>query len=629
MRRIITGKIAIILSLLLLLFGSSCHDDPEELSDACSIVSFNFERSNNPGLAANYFGAIDPLSHHISFSFQDELENKRLIPTIEVSQGATVTPVSGTPVDFSSPVTYTVTAASGVTLRYTVSVSTPLGVPLITGLQVNQVTCPFDQASETFFFTIPSASSGNIRIFCIGQNVAAFTIGGVSSPNTGSLNLPGFKPGATLELIPLGKAGQQGKPVKVTVTSLPLVIIENSGSITNGPKTDCMISVIDPSGKTNDSLFYFKPHRAGIEIRGGLSQSFPKKSYSFEFRKPTGSEEVDGGTRLLGLRDDGDWILDAMYVDFARMRNRLSTDIWIAMNRVPYYDKEPLAVNGTRGAFTEVFLNNTYMGLYCLTERIDRKQLQLSKREGFCFKASSWSNSTEFINGDAGFSNDLDKWDGWELEYQSEKGAVSSPRVKWEPLRNFIHFTTTASDVDFVSGIATRFDIPNLVDYLLFINAIGADDNSGKNTFFSFHGNSRNRFFITPWDIDASWGRRWNGDKIDLREGEFLGVTGILHTDSRYCRPNAWFIRMMETNPSGFRIALKQRWAELRGSELSEAKLTARIEAYQLLLVSSGAWAREAGTWRGSVADLETETQYMLQWVKSRLNQVDQYLIGL
>lgn len=90
--------------------------------------------------------------------------------------------------------------------------------------------------------------------------------------------------------------------------------------------------------------------------------------------------EVDSGTKLLGLRDDGDWILDAMYIDHARMRNRLSTDLWIDMNKVPYLSKEPRAINGTRGYFVEVFLNNSYLGLYCLTERIDRKQLQLSKK---------------------------------------------------------------------------------------------------------------------------------------------------------------------------------------------------------------------------------------------------------
>ena len=629
MKRIESGIVSFFMALAILLLVSSCHDDPEELSDDCNILSFKIARMNNPGLTGDVSGVIDQSSLHVSLLFQEETEVNRLIPTIEVSPGAVVSPASGTPVDFSNPVTFTVTAPSGVMQRYMVSISTPTGVPLLTGLQINRITCPYDQTTETYFFSLSATSSGNIRILCLGQNIDAFSLGGITSPNDGNLTLPGFKPGATLELTPVGKTGLQGKPVKVTVTSLPLVIIEANGAITDGPKADCMISVIDPSGKTNDSLFYFLPHRAGIETRGGVSQTFPKKSYSFELRKPTGTEEVDEGTRLLGLRDDGDWILDAMYVDHARMRNRLSTDLWIAINKVPHSEKEPDAVNGTRGFFTEVFLNNSYMGIYCLTERVDRKQLHLSKSEGFSYKASYWSNSTEFISGDAVFSNNSDTWDGWELEYQSETGAASSPPVRWEPLRNFIRFTSLSANTDFATHIATRFDIPNLVDYLLFMNAIGADDNTGKNTYFSFHGNSRNKFFITPWDIDASWGSKWDGSKIDLREGEFVGVTGVPGANTRYCRPNAWFVRMMESNPAGFRMILKQRWASLRGGELSMPQLTARVEAYKSQFDTSGAWTRETMKWPGSVASLESETQYMLQWIETRMNQVDHYMDGL
>lgn len=117
-------------------------------------------------------------------------------------------------------------------------------------------------------------------------------------------------------------------------------------------------------------------HLSGIKVRGASASTYPKKAYSVELQDESG-EETDAS--LLNLREDGDWILDAMYIDHARMRNRLCTDIWNSFNSVPHKEKEPEAINGTRGYFVEVILNQKYNGLYCFTEKVDRKQLKLKK----------------------------------------------------------------------------------------------------------------------------------------------------------------------------------------------------------------------------------------------------------
>jgi len=623
-KSLLTGALVLVALLL-----TSCREDPPELSEEADILSFRITRAGNPQLSKDYAGIVDKPNLYIALFFDEDDPSGPMVPTIEVSPGATVFPASGTAVDFSKPVSYTVTAPSGARQTYTVTVSTPAAIPIITGIRINNVPCQADAATGRFFYPVRAGGNPAVTLLCIGQNISGFTAAGITAGNNSTVTLPGWAPGAALEITPVGKTGKKGDPVRLILTSLPVVHVEVGGPIADKPKTECVISLLDPSGKTNDSLYYFAPHRAGIETRGGLAQQFPKKSYSFEFRLPTGDEEVEGGTKLLGMRDDGDWILDAMYIDHARMRNRLSTDLWTSINRVPHISKEPGAINGTRGQFVELFINNSYHGLYCLTERVDRKQLQLNKKQGYSYKASQWSSSTEFYSGDASYNNNTDTWDGWELEYQAENGAASSPQVKWEPLRNFIRYTSLSGNADFSAQIATRIDMANLVDYLLFINVIGADDNNGKNTYFSYAGNGWEKFFITPWDLDASWGRKWEGSRIDLRAGEFIGVTGVPHTDSRYCRPNGFFIRMMETNPGGFRTLLKNRWQELRQGDLSLTALTARVEAYRKLLDTSGAFTREKQKWPEKISDLDTETTYMLSWIETRLAQMDQYLGNL
>lgn len=80
-----------------------------------SISSFRFD-------ALDAEGVIDELTHTISFVLPAETDVTQLVPTIEVSEGATVSPASGEAQDFTAPVDYTVTAQNGTTAVYTVTV---------------------------------------------------------------------------------------------------------------------------------------------------------------------------------------------------------------------------------------------------------------------------------------------------------------------------------------------------------------------------------------------------------------------------------------------------------------------------------------------------------------------------
>jgi len=87
------------------------HDADNEKS----ILSFRFDALDEDGL-------IDEVARRISFVLPAETDVTQLVPTIEVSEGATVEPASGVAQDFTNPVTYTVTAQNGTTAVYTVTV---------------------------------------------------------------------------------------------------------------------------------------------------------------------------------------------------------------------------------------------------------------------------------------------------------------------------------------------------------------------------------------------------------------------------------------------------------------------------------------------------------------------------
>ena len=89
----------------------------EELSEEAQITSFTFDISNEANTAVTSQPVIE--GNTISFTVQyDATETmlSALVPTISVSENATVSPASGSAVDFSQgPVTFTVTAQDGVT----------------------------------------------------------------------------------------------------------------------------------------------------------------------------------------------------------------------------------------------------------------------------------------------------------------------------------------------------------------------------------------------------------------------------------------------------------------------------------------------------------------------------------
>ncbi|MGH7239475.1 MAG: DUF5018 domain-containing protein [Candidatus Saccharimonadales bacterium] len=75
------------------------------------------------GLTPPVNGVIDENTHSIDLTVPKGTDVTKLAPSITVSDNATVSPVSGTSEDFTSPVTYTVTAQDGSAQDYTVTVT--------------------------------------------------------------------------------------------------------------------------------------------------------------------------------------------------------------------------------------------------------------------------------------------------------------------------------------------------------------------------------------------------------------------------------------------------------------------------------------------------------------------------
>lgn len=381
-----------------------------------------------------------------------------------------------------------------------------------------------------------------------------------------------------------------------------------------------------------------------LRYRGATAASKPKKSYAIKLKNP-----LDGVTPMyksfLGLRSDNNWILDAMYIDPGRMRNRVSTDLWNDFSTPPYFKPtEPNLINGTRGNFVEVFLNDSYNGLYCMTEKVDRKQLNVKKykvdpltnavtQRGGMYKASSWSVGTLLGNGNYGmrngvltalpaYNNNSETWSTFEVKYPD---FGDGEPIEWKAIYDAISVPSSySSDQNFVAKVADYFDMPVFIDYYLFIELLLATDNHGKNTYLSVYDQSvSSKLTITPWDLDGTWGRRWEGSSY-LTQANQSFITFI---QDHEIMENNLYIRLRALNVDGYNTKLVNRYRELRGTYFTHEKLMLRFKNYLDKFKASGADTRERARW--SIGSFDTEYTFLSNWVASRLSYLDtQYLGG-
>ncbi|GAA4275865.1 DUF5018 domain-containing protein [Aquimarina mytili] len=92
-------------------------------SDAKQITAFSLLAVDNEGLSADITATIDQDAKTISAELPIGSSAASLTPTLTISDAATVSPGNKTEVDFTQPVSYTVTAEDGSTAVYTVTIT--------------------------------------------------------------------------------------------------------------------------------------------------------------------------------------------------------------------------------------------------------------------------------------------------------------------------------------------------------------------------------------------------------------------------------------------------------------------------------------------------------------------------
>lgn len=400
---------------------------------------------------------------------------------------------------------------------------------------------------------------------------------------------------------------------------LPVLRITYSGSLNGDTYIPGTMQLTDVDGTVVELPTQFK-------IRGATAKSYTKKpSMNMRIRNADNTE-ID--TTILGLRQASAFILDAMAIDRINMRNRVSFDVWNAFSKLPY-ETQFGSRNGTVGKFVEVYINGSYRGIYCLTDKINRKLLGLKKPKtddngnltairGVLYK----NGTTDYGNQNtAGYFNDYMVYvtryhDAWELKEPDDYPCLEA----WTPLTELF----TNNNYGSPQYIRDHFYFQNLADYTIFVLAFAITDNWGnKNKYFSVYNiigtGDETRFVLTPWDLDTSLGGHYNGDNYGGSYGNW---------PVRSAMNNCPVPISTIAGQADFKELLRNDWIRARWGAFAVDSVKERLQDYCNLFINSGAWQRTVELNSGNekiVRDLQTEVDYIIKWYARRYELMDEY----
>ena len=420
-------------------------------------------------------------------------------------------------------------------------------------------------------------------------------------------------------------------PDAVFESNLPIIVIEteNGQEVPDEPKITAHMGISDNESGLNQYPGTYNDYdgQIGIELRGSSSLMFEKKGYGVETRLENGE---NNNVPILGMPPENDWVLHGPYSDKSLIRNVLA-----------YQFAGEMGQYAPRTRLCELFLNNTYYGVYVFTEKIKKdtfridvgtlNPIDISGREltgGYIFKLDKgdeefWVSPYPAIDG-----NEI------RILYHYPKPEVM-PTVQKLYIKDFVtNFEDALAGDHFydpVLGYKPYIDMQSFVDFYL-ANELAKNVDAYRLSSF-FHKDKDKKDRVSPikagpiWDFNLGFG---NADYYDA------SVTS--GWQSEYELPNDWWSTpfwwaRLKQDPEFFNL-LVDSWIGYRSTILSDSRVNEVIDSLTTLL--SDAQQRNFNSfpilgsyiWPNNYVGgtYENEINYLKNWISDRMAWMDDQL---
>ena len=414
---------------------------------------------------------------------------------------------------------------------------------------------------------------------------------------------------------------------RVVLTGLPVLSIRQTDlvPVTGKEEHTGIATMIDTKGQLRSSDCTF-------HVRGNYASYFDKKPYKVSLKKKNGKKNK---ASWLGLRKDDDWILNPLYTDMSRVREVTAYQVWEQVTA--------LARNGcpsSRVKYVEVLMDNSYHGIYALTEPVDAKQLrekraanQISFTDSdLLYKINLWNQDYPYLDLYASSAGNTEILTDFgkacvEIRYPKEWNADAT----WDPMYLFQDFVFRSKDLQALEQAGVEVDIDSVVTLSLFCALTHATDNTWKNTLLiarrvpSGQGDSGgdaagNRWVLYRdiWDLNYVFGDIYDADEAQR-------YTAFSMEEAEHYRSNADTTYDFETyayiDPA-VQGMLAGKWAQWRDSGISADSVCGIVDAAFGELAGSGALDREMNRWT-QTKEPRAAVREMKKWIRARFAYLD------
>lgn len=324
-----------------------------------------------------------------------------------------------------------------------------------------------------------------------------------------------------------------------------------------------------------------KTFHIDLAYRGNHIREFAKKSYLITFTKPA------------SYRKNRELHLNAESLDTSLIRSKLSFD---------FFHDIGVFVPSARHVFLKI--NGKQSGTYLEIESLDQ----------FYFKKRNIPVNAIYyaINSDADFSlysyyekrPKIDLLSGYECKYGTVKEGLY--------FREFIYKINTLSDNEFAKEVENYLDVDTFLRWLAGVVCIQNFDGFHQN-YAVFLNAETNKFSVSPWDHEATWGRDCHGE---IMKYDYVPIYGD--------RTNILVEKLLQH--STYRKKYKEVLEGILNHHFRPENLTPKISAYVETIQPH---LEEDPYYTKSIEEFTDEIALINQYVKDRHRFLCEHLSDL
>lgn len=476
-------------------------------------------------------------------------------------------------------------------------------MPLVIGMRDRENELGFDAQSNTFYCTLGLDDGED------WPELALFAQGAQGKENlrvawiddyTYDYRSDAIREGTRYEL--LAYTDTQYAYIGLVFTGLPIVTLQVHGG------ADALGDTYTPARMGVASAEYAAINSgAWAHVRGGGSvKPIDKPSYRVELHELGEKGDQKAARSVLGMEEDTDWLLISNAQDSTALRNHLCWDMWRRWNE----DVDvPMKLDSR---MVELFVDNTYMGLYQVMERVNLEEELV--RIGGNPQTDTVARIVVSMNIDEYPVLNRDEKSNLWIEHRYEvKDRHERTFERIEDYASLMLMREYAlSDEAFIALAEKRIETRDLISYFLFSQVCGlTPDNIFNNLYiWTLGSDTEYRYRVSPWDMDTSL-------LIPTREEDMAQGKSI---ELAFTLP----FRMLELDVNQCREIMWDIWTQKRETIISDEALYTWIVGTAEEIEASGAYLRETARWYGEEGELPAAG--MLYYTQSRIENVERAL---